>query len=56
MFGIVFFGIFARGEVQDWAREEVDEEEGQEEKKDTPPEEMKMLNGKEAASNGHAVV
>ena len=54
VFGITFFGIFARGEVLDWAREEVDEEEGGEGEKEA--EEMKMLGKEEDAANGHVAV
>ena len=60
VFGIVFFGIFARGEVQDWAKEEVDDTEAAEEADEVKqkPEEMKMLGGGGdvvVERNGHVV-
>ena len=50
VFGITFFGIFAKGEVLDWAKEEIEDEEKPAE--DEKAEEVKMLENGEPISNG----
>jgi multimeric flavodoxin WrbA len=56
-FGIVFFGIFGRGEIQDWAKEEEDEEGGKLGGGTAAEEEMNMLHKEDtAATNLHAIV